>query len=287
MLVESCSDDDEEDLKRIIRRKNESPAEELFPVLVAQERKAARQRKTATTLPNFSPLDDFLNKKSSTFFPSTASSALNTSTTSKTNTSSNDEDDPFVKAALERFDAFCKSKSSHNLDQTGNSSSSTPATPISPSTPSPSVLQRQKSPFLTRRTITQKSDEPNMKENIGSFIKRRQARIDPNLLRNKSSTPNGSDSESKNPAAGNKPPLMSRSVSETRDYSENPFASNSLRADRANQLKQQQTISSQESSLSSMNSSNLAKRFLGSLTPQLEPMKDSSDAVCVNTTMSR
>ncbi len=158
---------------------------------------------------------------------------------------------------------------------------------MSPLTPSPSILQRQKSPFLTRRTITQKSDEPNMKENIGSFIKRRQARIDPNLLRNKSSTPNGSDSESKNPTTTNKPPLMSRSVSETRDYSENPFTSNSLRADKMNELKQQQAISSQESSLSSMNSSNLAKRFLGSLTPQLEPMKDSNDTVNLNTEKNR
>jgi hypothetical protein len=58
--------------------------------------------------------------------------------------------------------------------------------------------QRQKSPFLTRRTIHQPGDDPKIKENIGSFIKRRQARIDPNILgRHASSTPNGSDSESK------------------------------------------------------------------------------------------
>ena len=54
-----------------------------------------------------------------------------------------------------------------------------------------------------------------MKESIGSFIKRRQARIDPNLLhKNASSTPNGSDSESK---SASKPPMFSRSVSETRE----------------------------------------------------------------------
>lgn len=59
-----------------------------------------------------------------------------------------------------------------------------------------------------------------MKESIGSFIKRRQARIDPNLLhKNASSTPNGSDSESKS----SKPPIFSRSVSETREPHENLF----------------------------------------------------------------
>ena len=137
--METCSDDDEEDLKRLTLRKNQSPtSEELFPVLVAQERKARRQaalaarqaaetkKSEAETAAQFDfATTDFLAKNK--FVPSkSTSSYLNTSArnNTKTDTSSNDEDDPFVKAALERFDAFCKSKSTQSLDKAGVSSPS-------------------------------------------------------------------------------------------------------------------------------------------------------------------
>ena len=119
-MLETCSDDDEEDLKRIIRRKNESPtSEELFPGLVAQERKAQRQRAKQLKQEQLSgfatpPPTSHLHMPSST----STSSYLNSSGSNR-RTDTSDEDDPFVKAALERFDAFCKSKSTQSLDKAG------------------------------------------------------------------------------------------------------------------------------------------------------------------------
>ena len=163
------------------------------------------------------------------------------------NSNSNNEDDPFVKAALERFDAFCKSKSTHNLDQAGVSAPPTPSTPI---------LQRQKSPFLPRKMTTGTDEQSNSKPDINSFIKRRQARIDPN---SKGKT------EDKNETSNEKP-ILHRSMSETRTLPENKkLVGSSNNGPRA-------PAPSSGSANTPLASSSLAKKFLGSLTPQLEPI---------------
>ena len=159
VLIEDCLDEDDDEEGHIIRSKSSSDGlVNLFST--GSERPAAKSGpalRKATTSHNikFSALNNNNNSnpKLSNAQPSLATNA--------------NEDDPYVKAALERFDAFCKSKSTLNLEQTSSLGGR--------------MSQRQKSPFLARKTITQPDDEPSLKDNLGSFIKRRQTRIEPTL----------------------------------------------------------------------------------------------------------
>ncbi|RNA39175.1 hypothetical protein BpHYR1_011738, partial [Brachionus plicatilis] len=183
VLIEDCVDDDDEEERKLkLLKSSNKNAQHLINEMVAP----VPRRQKADSM-----------SKSQTF------------TLSKAAAKSAKDDDPYVKAALERFDAFCKSKSSHNLDQTGSS----PATPTF-------VLNRQKSPYMARKLSgSSVPPDPAVKESVSSFIKRRSARVDPN-----------------------KTDLTSRSASESRADTNKPFSSSSL-----------------------------AKKFLGSLSPQLDP----------------
>ncbi|CAF0775802.1 unnamed protein product [Brachionus calyciflorus] len=187
VLIEECIDDEDEEEKKLKLLKSsnlniENLINDSSTPVVRAERPEPRMSKSQT---------------------------FNQNIPTKNRSLSNKDDDPYVKAALERFDAFCKSKSSHNLNQTS----------ASPSTPT-FVASRQKSPYLTRKSTGSGETDSSIKENVSSFIKRRSTKIDPNLI--------------------------SRSASETRG---------------------------ENSTKPSLATSSLAKKFLGSLTPQLNPVE--------------
>ena len=283
-LIEDCEDEDEKELDRIIKSKSIN----TFDLFYNPNASTPATRKKAS---------DLFASKSSTFFSTSLTSERKhrSAKTDHSNSSNDDDDDPYVKAALERFDAFCRSKSSHSLDKTSSSATMStanvnPGSSISSaSNTSAQHLNRNKSPFLTRKTITNPDDEPSLRENIGSFIKRRQARVDPSL----NNAANNSQSDTSNTKAetisnftgstpeieqviSSMPPIankiLNRSCSETRTIDEKP--NTKLTA-----------------SPMPLSSSSLAKRFLGSLTPQLEPTLEAAvnldiDEKCYENTIS-
>jgi len=284
VLIEDCDDEDEKELDKLIKTKSINTAD-LF------------HNPNATTPASRKKASDLFASKSSSFFSNSLSAerqARLSKTENTANSSNEDDDDPYVKAALERFDAFCRSKSSHSLDKNASSSTTTTSTTtnnnnnnnnvpaVNGTSPAAHLINnRNKSPFLTRKTITNPEDEPNFKENIGSFIKRRQARIDPvnnhnnnnstniptNSTLNKNLTESNPDIDQvclSIPSQNTK--VLNRSCSETRTFEDKVIT-------RQIQPPSQATSNTNPMPLSS---SSLAKRFLGSLTPQLEPTTEAT-----------
>ena len=133
-----------------------------------------------------------------------------------------------MKAALERFDAFLKSKSTSDPSESNIQTTLPPTTNLI----SPYLTRKQNAttqPTEEKRRPAQLTGSPS--PNLSSFIRRRQARIEPSIL---SSKPGGASNS-----------IYDRSMSETRSSSN---------------LSSDQNAHPTEPGLSS-----LAKRYLGNL----------------------
>ena len=221
VLIEDCTDDDDEDYLRLEKSKSQESAE-IIPLSSSTENVMSRSYYSKPSQKSKKPIYN-----------------------EQVENLSNNSEDPYVKAALERFDAFCKSKSTQNLDQ-------------NPTMTSPLLVNRQKSPYLSRKSANKPTEE---QMNIGSFIKKRQARIDP-----KSQLSRNDSFEETN----TKPTNSNRSISETRTES-SQFRS--LSSDKTRINKQIKPIDRSNEATTAQLTSSLAKKFLGSLTPQLEPVQ--------------
>lgn len=222
VLIEDCSNSEDEEYKAksaalAAAEGGGEPVQELFPGV-------SPSKKTVSEKVSKLPQSDRMTKSSSK--------------------SSTSEDDPFVKAALERFDAFFKSKSTSDQPNQSTSSFTAPTTP--------------KSPYLTRKAhapvnlstsevsasqSTNQADMQGSNNNLTSFIKRRQARIEPSLL-----------NKSKNGSTGGHD---SRSLSESRSMSSN-YGNQDLSLNH-HSIPNEPGLSS------------LAKKYLGNLNSSVNP----------------